>query len=176
MTLSAAVTDAPARRWLAAGALIAGGALAVGASFLPLGQAVYPASFGQDAGTIISFPVNDLIYWLADMARSPARFSLSTVIWAFFVWGAPALLVALGLALAMARRWRPRQRVMVAGVALVALGAGYAALMCWAYLHPFFGSNGATRSLLSGPVVSFLGYALALAGALLLPSASRAAC
>jgi len=174
LALSHTVTHIQARRWRAAGALVAGGALAIGGTFLPLGQAVYPAMSGEPASMFTDIPAHDLTLWLVEMLRTPYRLSVSTIIWAIFLWGAPSLLAAIGLALVWARRWRPTWRSVLAVLTLVALGAGFTALSCVGYLHPFFGSQGASRTLGYGPAVEFAGYLLALMGTRLLPAVSCA--
>lgn len=173
MASSASFASLRARRWFAASALMVGGALVIGGTFLPLGQAASPAIYGEPASTLTDIPAHDLTLWLIQMLRTPYRLSVSTAIWAFFLWGAPAILAAIGLALLWARRWRPASGSMIAGLSLVALGAGVIALSCVGYLHPYFGSQGAARTLGYGPAVEFAGYLLALIGILLAPSVSR---
>ena len=87
-----------------------------------------------------------------------------TGFWAFWLWGAPLILAALGAAALLSRRWTPAARTRVLGVFLVAFGVDLTLVSCVGYLDPIFGSQGATRTLAYGPAVTLLGYLGALVG------------
>jgi hypothetical protein len=160
-------------RWFAANALLVGGALAFIASFLPLGQTTDLASGGSPASTSFWIPAQELVTVVGFNAQAPDEGIVGTSLWAFTLWGAPVMLAALGGTLLLARRWTPAARVRVVGVILVAVGAGFTVLSCWGYLNPFFGSQGATRTLEYGPGVALLGYLCAQAGTIWLPVLPR---
>ncbi len=155
----------PAARWVAASVLLVGGMLAFAASFLPFGQAAYPATDGYPASAVIRLPAQDLARAIDDVVRAPYTHSVGgTGFWAFWLWGAPLILAALGAAALLSRRWTPAARTRVLGVFLVAFGVDLTLVSCVGYLDPIFGSQGATRTLAYGPAVTLLGYLGALVG------------
>ncbi|HEX6540156.1 MAG TPA: hypothetical protein VF040_00245 [Ktedonobacterales bacterium] len=157
-----------APRWRAASLLLVGGLLAFAASFLPLGQAAYSAAYGDRAMTIVSVPARELLTVIQVNLRAPGESIISgTYFWGFAIWGAPLILAAIGLALFLARRWTPTARTWVPALALILLGAGFTLVSCWFYLYPFFGSQGATRTLAYGPAAALLGFLIALAGTIM---------
>src|SRR5690349_22463600 len=93
-------------RRLAAGVLLAGGALAFAATFLPLGYATYRATAGEIAGTTTFIPAQNLTVAIQFNVRYPQESDIGgTCFWAFVLWGAPLILAAAGLILLLARRW-----------------------------------------------------------------------
>jgi hypothetical protein len=160
-------------RWSAASALLAGGALAFMATFVPLGRATYPAASGEPASTSLSIPGQDLATAVRVNLRAPNGGIIGTLFWAFALWGVPLYLAALGGALLLIRRWTPAPRVWAVALILVELGAGFTIVSMWGYLNPIFGSQGATRALEYGPGVSLIGYLCALAGTIGLPFLAR---
>jgi hypothetical protein len=162
---AAEVPPYAAPRSLEAGALLLGGALAFAASFLPLGQAVYPADFHQTP--IVTIPARELATVIGNNLHDPASASfVGTGFWTFALWGAPLGLAVLGL-LALLRRQAPasgRSASQIVSMLLVVVGAGFTLVSCWGYLTPIFGSGGATRSLVYGPAVALLGYLSAVWG------------
>ncbi|HEY7339813.1 MAG TPA: hypothetical protein VH591_02935 [Ktedonobacterales bacterium] len=153
-------------RWIAASVLLAGGALAFAATFLPLGYATYPADYGEIATTTFEIPAQNLITVIQFNLRSPGESSIiGTCAWMFLLWGAPLILAAAGLGLLLADRWRPRLRVWFVALIVALVGAGYVLVSCQFYVYPFFGLQGATAHTLTyGADLSFLGYLAALVG------------
>ena len=150
---------------IAASALLVGGALAFTATFLPLGQTAYVATEHDPATTIAEIPAHDLITAIQFNVQYPQESSIGgTCFWGFVLWGAPLVVVAIGLSLLLARRWIPPAGSLIACLALILLGVGYNIISCSFYLHPFFGSQGATRTLEYGADLAFLGYFVALVG------------
>ena len=156
------VTATRTTRRLAAGALLAGGLATFVASFLPLGQAMFPAGTYSPEYTVITVPARDLMTTLRYNIQYPDRSSLaSTLFWAFLVWGIPLILLTLGgAALAVRRRW-PGAPICFAGVLLLLIGLGYTLISVEFYLDPIFGSEGGTRTLEYGSIVTLAGYLLA---------------
>src|SRR5262249_12917410 len=107
MDTSAGPAWAGARRWLPAGRVIPRGLAAVGlraggglvflATFLPLGRAVYPATGGDAAVTILSIPARDLVTIWGFNLRQPDAGIISTSIETLLLWGPPAALVGIGV-------------------------------------------------------------------------------
>jgi hypothetical protein len=152
-------------RRVAAGVLSAGGALAFAATFLPLGYATYPATYGAATATT-EIPAQNLIRVIQFNVRYPQESSfIGTCFWAFLLWGAPLILAAAGLVRLLARRWIPRLRVWIATLIVALLGGGYVLVSCNFYVYPFFGLQGATAHTLTyGAGLSLLGYLAALVG------------
>ncbi len=157
-------TSGPRR--IAACVLFAGGALALAATFLPLGYATYPASYGEIASTTLEIPAHDLIVAIQYNVQYPRESDIGgTCFWAFLLWGAPLILAAAGLVLLLARRWNPRRRVWIVTLIVALLGAGFMLVSCQFYVYSFFGLQGATAHTLTyGAGLSLLGYLAALVG------------
>jgi hypothetical protein len=162
----------------AASVLLVGGVLAFIATFLPLGTAVYP---NDPAPPIVTVPAEQLATALRFNLQNPASSSISSTLgWAALLWGIPISLMALGAALLLWRhrvrvpRMRPRQMrlVLVLGLVLGFLGAGFTLLSIEFYRYPFFGLQGWTRSLEYGAAVAVCGYLCALVGLVWLLSLS----
>lgn len=153
-------------RRVAASVLFAGGAVAFAATFLPLGYATYPATYGEIARDTTFIPAQNLMVAIQFNVQYPRESDIGgTSFWAFVLWGAPLILAAAGLALLLARRWTPRLRVWIVALILLLLGAGYVLVSCNFYVYPFFGLQGATAHTLTyGAGLSLLGYLAALAG------------
>jgi hypothetical protein len=145
--------------------LLAGAALALFASFLPLGQATFPPEGGDPGATVITIPARPLLV----LAQIPngllgAPFPLVELIG---LWGLPLALAALGTsALVAPRRRRTRKSANVA-VTLACVGLFYYALYCLVFvaLNRFLGPAYASISFGVGPFVAGAGYFCAIAGA-----------
>lgn len=158
-----------APHWIAAAALFTGGAIAFSATFLPLGQAAYFATAHDPATTVAEIPAQDLITTIQFNARYPQESSIGgTCFWGIALWGAPLILATIGLTLLIARRWTPRPRMWIVSLILLLLvlllGAGYVIVSSAFYLTPFFGRQGAVRTLEYGAAISLLGYFVTLVG------------
>lgn len=152
-------------RWRAAGALIMGGALAFGATFLPFGQLAWPAFAGESATTIVNIPGRDLATATGVQVQHFGALAPSTCFLIGGLWGAPLILAAIGVALALSRRWMPTARAWVPALLLILFGAGITALYCLAFLFLPHGEVIQPGVMLSyGPVVAVLGYTIALPG------------
>src|SRR5690349_1501054 len=124
-------------RQIAACVLLAGGALAFAATFLPLGYATYPATSGEIATTTVEIPAQTLITVIQFNLRYPGNSSIiGTCTWAFLLWGAPLVLAAIGLVSLLAGRWRPRLRVWIVALIMALVGAGYVLVSCQFYVYP----------------------------------------
>lgn len=151
-------------RWRAAGALIVGGALAFSATFLPFGQLAWPAISGEPATTIVDIPGRDLATSIGVQAHYLALAS-STCLLIGGLWGAPLILLAIGVVLFLARRWMPTGRTWASALLLIFLGAGVTVLYCAAFLFFPHGEVIQPKATLQyGPGVALLGYLLALVG------------
>lgn len=85
-------------------------------------------------------------------------------------WSAPLILVVLGVAALLKRRWMPSAPARILMWLLTLLGLGFTIVLCWGYMNPIFGSQGATRSLSIGAFVTIAGYIIALVGVIALPA------
>lgn len=161
----------PTARYVAASVLVVGGALAFGASFLPFWEAAYPATNIDPAVVNVHVPAAELIAIVQDNLSYPASASfVGTAFLVLMIWGAPLLLATLGVASLLKRRWTPGIPARVLMPLLATVGLGFTAVMCWGYMNPIFGSQGATRSLSYGTGVTIAGYVVALVGAIWLPA------
>jgi hypothetical protein len=146
-------------RRLAAGALLAGGLAIFLSSFLPLGKDSFPANSDSPELTVITVPARDLITTLQFNVQNPDNSSLaSTLFWAFLVWGIPLVLLALGGAELAARRSWASVASCFASLLLLLVGAGYSLVSLEFYLYPIFGTEGGTRTLEYGSIVTLIGY------------------
>ncbi len=161
-------------RRLAAVGLLAGGGLALLATFLPLGRADYATGLGDGALTltIMSIPARDLTTISRFNLQNPDGGIVGTSLSMLILWGVPVALAVIGITLGARPGWRPRGRARAATVALAVVGASYLAVSCWGYLNLAFGT-GATRTLEYGAGVAVLGYLCALAGAIWLAAPNR---
>jgi hypothetical protein len=150
-------------RWLAADTLSAGGALAFMASFLPLGQTRYPAVADEPATTLVEIPARTLASIMGVQANHLYVVSPDVCLLFVGVWGAPLLLVVIGLSL-LVRRQPLRARVWVSGLLPILLGAGITVLYCAIYLLFPHGEVIQPKATLAyGPAVALSGYLIALA-------------
>jgi hypothetical protein len=157
-----------------AGLLLVGAALAVFASFLPLGQATFPPEGGDPGATVITIPAHPLLV----LAQIPngllgAPFPLVELLG---LWGLPLALAALGTSALVAPRRRRTSRSANVAVTLACVGLFYYALHCldFVVVTRFVGPAFASISFGIGPFVAGAGYFCAIAGADGLPSPVRA--
>ena len=165
--------DAWKGRAAAAVGLIAGGGLALLATFLPRGQADYAASFGDAALTIVSIPARDLLTIWRFNLQHPDGGIVGTSFSTLIVWGVPIALAMIGTVLLAEPGWSPTWRARVGTMVLAVIGVCFLGLSCLGFLYPLFGSQGATRTLEYGAGVAALGYLCALAGAIGLAMSNR---
>lgn len=150
-------------RRIAAGVLLAGGALAFIATFLPLVYVTYPDTHGRIDGAP-QIPAQAYIALLL-FYRQDSYLQTPTIIamcvWAFLLWGAPLILAIVGLALLVARRWTPGWRLWTVGLILVLVGIGWMVVSCLFFVN----LQGAVVQVITyGTGLTLLGYLIALAG------------
>ncbi len=153
-------TSGPRR--IAAGLLLAGGAMAFAATFLPLEYLTYPDTHGRiDASPQIPAQVFiGVIQFYRQSSYNQTSNIIGACVWAFLLWGAPLILATFGLALLLARRWTPGWAIWIASLILVLLGAGWTLVSCLFIVN----LPGAVAQVLTyGAGLSFLGYLAALA-------------
>jgi hypothetical protein len=158
---------------LAGALLLAGAALAVCASFLPLGQSTYPPQGGDPATTATTIPAQPLLA----LAQAPTDLLAPVALVELLgLWGLPLALAALGTSALVAPRRRRTSRSANVAVTLATLGLFYYALHCLIFLalNRIVGPAYAAISFGIGPVVAGAGYVCAIAGADGLPSRVRA--
>ncbi len=162
---SSASLGLAAPRRSAALLILAGGLLAVIATFVPWVQIAWQAIDDEPAGAFMVIPGRDLTHMVLDTLQAPRILSVETVFALLFSWGVPLLLVALAVvALLAPRRGMPSRGIRTTALVLTICAVGWVGVVTWVAFLPHFDMLVTTNTLQAGPFIALLGYGAALAG------------